>query len=547
MSVLPVVLQRKSAAEGSLAAAYAAEDPRLESILPADALRIAARRSPFSPSAAEPRGATPPPLSSSDFTTTSPVARATLDRVLNGEGALVTTGQQPGLFLGPLYTLYKALAAAELAARLERLWDVPVLPVFWVASDDHDWDEVATTHVIGHDGEVRTLRLSPPDGHAGRPVGAAPLTDSVLPLLHELEQSVGGPGFGDTYVGLMRDAYAPDRSVGEAFIDAMVALMESRPFALIDAASPALKRASVPVARHALVEQAASEAALRAGAERLESAGFPATIPVLPDASCLFMDTGEERARLYVRNGIVSAGRDGPEMSLEAALERLDEEPERFSPNVALRPVLESSLLPVAATVLGPGELGYWAQLPDLFRLFDVAMPVVRPRMAWTILETKVERMLDKLGALPEDLADGAAGLLEGRIETERPAGVGAALADLRGTLEAGFDRLETAVQSELPGLRSAAGKARAEAGKALKSFDRSVNSNLRESQAVARERAERAARHLYPDGYAQERFYTPVSYLARYGAEFVEVIAAEGRSRVWPGGPDVALVDEPA
>jgi uncharacterized protein YllA (UPF0747 family) len=326
----------------------------------------------------------------------------------------------------------------------------------------------------------------------------------------------------------------------------MAAILDGRPFALIDAASPAIKRASVPVARRALVEQVASETALQEGAERLESAGFVATIPVLPGASCLFMDTGAERARLYVQDGVVSAGRGGAEMSLDAALEKLEAEPERFSPNVALRPVLESSLMPVAATVLGPGEFGYWAQLPDLFRLFDTKMPVVRPRMAWTILEAKVSRTLDKLGALPEDMADGGTAFLEERIEEERPADVAAAMAGLREALESGFDRLDDAVGSELPGLRSAAGKVRAETGKALKSFDRSVNSRLRESQSVLRDRAEQATRHLYPDGTAQERFYTLISFLARYGPDLVDAISAEGRNSVWPGGPDVALVDAP-
>jgi len=541
LSVLPDVLPRRAWAEGSVAAAFMDEDGRVGSVLPENALLVP----PLPPRTASP-DATTAALSSEDFTTTGPESRATLDRVLGGDGVLVSTGQQPGLFLGPLYTLYKALAASELAVRLERLWDVPVLPVFWVASDDHDWEEVATTHVVGQDGESRTVRLTAPDGHAGRSVGAAPVGEAVVPLMHDLEQSLAGLQFGEMYSALIREAYVPGRSLGAAFTETLAAILRDRAFALIDAAAPAVKRASVPAARRALTEQAAAEAALREGARRLESAGFPATIPVLPGASCVFMDTGSERARLYVRDGTVTAGRGGAETSLEATLKSLDEEPERFSPNVALRPVLESMLMPVAATVLGPGELGYWAQLPDLFRLFDVKMPVVRPRLAWTIVEAKTARTLEKLGASPEDVADGGAALLERQIAEERPAGVATALAALREAIDGRFGHLDDAVASELPGLRSAAGKARAGAEKALASFDRSVNNRLRESLAVSRKRAALAARHLYPDGNAQERFYTPLSYLARYGPDLVDAIAAAGRSRPWPGGPDVALVDAP-
>ncbi len=531
----PLIEPRADAAPDSIGAALANGDSRLAGIFPPAALTLESAPSGRRPASDSGR------LELNAFRLTGDPARHKLEQILGGNGFLVSTGQQPGLFLGPLYGLYKALTAAELAGRLEQQWRVPVLPLFWVASDDHDWQEIGITRLLQRDEVVRTLRLDPPPSHARRSAGTAPLAGIVDAPMAEARTALEPLPFGELCMSLIEDAYQPDRTLGGAFVEALAAVLDHRPFAILDGGSSAVKRAGAPLLRRALAAAGEARAAVARGAATLESAGFPVPIPVLDGAAPVFFDTGTERVRLYLRDGSVALGRDGELQPAASVYEVLDTAPDRFSPNVSLRPVLESSLLPVAATVLGPSEIGYWAQLPPLFALFDVPMPLIRPRFGWTVIEPVVARLLEKLQAGSRDLDDGGRGLLERAVKAGRPLALDSALSAARAASEAAYEELAGVIAELLPGLKSAAGRARTEARKALDGLERNVDSELRQRQEVLRQQAERAAIHLFPEQTHQERFYNPLTYLARYGWDFIDSVEAAGRNASWPHGPHVA------
>lgn len=237
----------------------------------------------------------------------------------------------------------------------------------------------------------------------------------------------------------------------------------------------------------------------------------------------MFYDTGTARERLHRVGDRLRAGREGEERALAAWLEELEAAPERFGPNVALRPVLESWLLPVGATVLGPGELGYWSQLPDLFALHRVGMPAVRPRHGWLLVEGKVRKVLDKLEEEPEALADGGEALARRAVRESWPPEVESALGALRGAIGRGMEEVERAVAEHLPGIRSAVGKARSQAFGAVDELEGRVDARLRERREVVIEQIRKAALHLYPDGRPQERVQSPLYYLARYAEALLD------------------------
>jgi len=185
-------------------------------------------------------------LSVDSFGTTSPEVATRLERVLNGEGFVVTTGQQPVLFTGPLYVVYKALTAIELARVLEERLDVPVVPVFWIASDDHDWEEIGQATILDRQGNLETIKLGPTSGFEGRAAGSAPLGPPVSSLLLRLSELVPANEFTDHYLELFRRSYTPERSVGEAFAGSLTGLLDGFDFAWLDAADPGVKRASRP-------------------------------------------------------------------------------------------------------------------------------------------------------------------------------------------------------------------------------------------------------------------------------------------------------------
>lgn len=479
-------------------------------------------------------------LPSEAFGAAGPAAEARLDRILRGDGVFVTTGQQPLLFLGPLFVLYKVFSALELARRLERTTGRPALALFWVGSDDHDWPEVGRTRLIDAENRLRELRLEPPDGWEARPTGLAPLPASVASRLQELDEFLPNTEFKDLYLGLFRDTWKPGRPLGDAFGRSLSALLPERPLVWLDAGSPALKRAAVPLFRAALEEAGPGERAVAEGARRLRALGFEAPIPPLPGGTHLFYDTGAERSRLYREGPRIRVGREGRDRPLEEVLEEVEAAPERFGPNVALRPVLESWLLPVGATVIGPGELAYWSQLPDLFALHGVRMPALRPRHAWLLIETKVRKVLDKLGEGPEAFAEGPDAVVGRAVREARPAALETALAGFRSAIGRALADVEEAVAAELPGIRSAVGKARSQAFRAAQELEEQVDGRLREEREVLLEQVEKAALHLYPGREPQERVQSPLYYLVRYGSALLAALerrAAELTPPLWPEG----------
>ncbi|HKK26814.1 MAG TPA: bacillithiol biosynthesis cysteine-adding enzyme BshC [Gemmatimonadota bacterium] len=479
-------------------------------------------------------GTGPARLSTDAFGTTGVAARGKLERILAGEGVLVSTGQQPDLFLGPLYVLYKALGAAALAAALEERSGIPVLGMFWVASDDHDWAEVGRTRVLDPEGGIREVRLAPPPGREGRAVGLTETPDGIEDRIGDLFQHLPDSDFRSVYLELVRDTYRPGRRLGEAFGELLGELLPEVPLAWLD--SGAVRASGAELFARAVREREEVARALRTGEERVSAAGYEAQLHRRSGGIPVFLDGPDGRTRLLAgEGGGVKVGSDGPERAEEEILAELEEHPERFSPNVALRPVLESWLLPVAAVVLGPSETAYWAELPPLFRWADVPLPAVRPRPSWTLVETKVEKVLEKVGADPAAFSDGGRSLSERVTDEGLPEKVRSALAEARRSVGGAFGRLEEAVEEELPGVRGSVGSARHGAFEALDGLEKSVRERVRERQGILLDQIEKAARHLYPGGEPQERVVSPFYYLARYDSAFVE--AAREAASGWAEG----------
>lgn len=474
-----------------------------------------------------------PRLAPEHLLASSPRARRRLERVLAGEGVLVTTGQQPVLFLGPLYVLYKALTAVETARRLEDE-GVPALALFWVASDDHDWAEVGRARLLDPGNDLRTLELAPPPGREGRSVGASELPASIEGLIGDLSEVLPPSEFAGPYLESIRGTYRPGRTVARAFADLLVEILDGRDFALLDASSEPVREAAVPLVERVLSDAPAVEEALADGAGRVADAGYEPQVPHEDGGLPLFVDRGQGRTRLFLGGGDrIRLGREGETLRRAELLEEARHGTWGFSPNVSLRPVLESWLLPAARTVLGPSEIAYWAELPPLFRWADVAMPRVAARHGWTVLEGKVAKVLEKLEIGPDALEDGGDAVVERITEEGRPPAVEEALGRARRGLGEALDEVEEAVARELPGIRSAVGAARHEAFGALSGLGDAVDDRVRERHRVLVEQVRKAAVHLRPRGESQERVLSPFYYLARYGPAFVDLVAEASRGRL--------------
>jgi len=467
------------------------------------------------------------------FTTSSDSARAKLNIILEGGGQFVSTGQQPGLFLGPLYTLYKAASAIKLAADLEQATGRPMLAVFWVAADDHDWDEIGACRVVTAEETLSDYRFSAPAGRERRSVGETVLPDWIEAEHDRLTAELGiGPGGDDRSAHLepLRGAYRPGVQMSEAFSAAMARLFGAVDLALLDSSRPEVRRVAAGFYADVVTRASDVVGAMAAGKAGVEQAGY--AVPLRPPESGLqvFYDSGDAREHVLTSaDGFrISAGKQWSDEELQDHLVR---NPCAFTPAAALRPVLESWLLPVAASVLGPGELAYWAQLRPLFQAFDVEMPLAAGRDSWFLLEARVDRLLRKLDVDPLVVERGAAELRRRVLAAARPEGVKTSMADLRNEVRARLDELAATADRELPGLRSATGKTLHAVERALDELGRLVDRQVAERESTSLDQARRLTVHLAPGGVAQERGLGAIGYLASYGSRLIdELVGSDSR-----------------
>src|SRR5262245_4288585 len=275
------------------------------------------------------------------------------------ETVAVVTGQQPGLFGGPLYVLYKALGALK-AARLLQARGRPAVAVFWVAADDHDFAEVRSASVIDEAGQIRTLRYSPHREPVGQPAWKIPLDETIAALVAELGQALPATPFRDEIVARVAECYRPGESLSGAFARLLSALLPD--LVVLDPSDPALKTLSVPPLRREIREGSpTSRLAMEAG-KKLLAAGFHQQVPVRPGFLNLFVYLDGERRALGASNGQVEVRGAGRKMTVEEAVRLLETEPERWGPGVLLRPLVQDVLLPTAGYVGGPAETAYPAQ-----------------------------------------------------------------------------------------------------------------------------------------------------------------------------------------
>ncbi len=460
---------------------------------------------------------------------------------------MVTTGQQAGFLTGPLYTVYKALTVARLAGSLEERFGMIVLPVFWTASEDHDWAEVNHAFLLDGDDEVRRLEL-PSDGDRALPMSQMEVGAEVKQVLEKLSQILYTQPFADEYTRLVRDAYRPGRSVAGAFSAMLAGLLAPFDVLLTDAADPNLKRASAPVLRHALEHADSLAAALRGRGAALTRAGYHAQVAVLDGATNVFYHGTGQRERIDLSPGGFRLHESHRLFEGGPLLSEVDANPARFSPNALLRPVVESAVFPTLAYVAGPGEISYFAQSEVLFREMGIEPPVVHPRFSATLVEPPVRRLLDRLGLDASELSRPRHELATRLAREAVPPEVRAGLAELARSLTEGYRRLIDEASRIDPSLRGSLGALRNESLARLAESERKIVRRVRVREEVLVARLDRVRAHLRPEGQPQERVLSPVSFLARFGPELlrrlhasVEVSWAEAGAREARPVPDPA------
>jgi bacillithiol biosynthesis cysteine-adding enzyme BshC len=449
----------------------------------------------------------------------TPAQEASLQRLENPHSRVVVAGQQVGWMLGPVFTLSKAISAIALARQLHSEAR-PVVPIFWMATQDHDVAEIDHAWLLGRNETLTRQSVPFPVGPAvGRmrfdPAWATQLEDA----LRAADTVDGRPGpHLDAVLELWRDACGGAERWSDVFARLLKALLGDQGLLVVDPLDPRVAALWSPLLARELEDPEWTAEAVRRGGEALQALGYAPQLGRAAGASNLFVEWEPGAARALLRRdaGVWRVGDRA--VSLADVKARLADDPTAVTPAAGLRPVLQDSLLPTAAFVVGPGELRYLAQLRDVYGHHGVAQPLLWPRVSVTVLQPPVRRILERYGLPPAAARDDLLHL-QHRIALDLQGHAGrfsAALATLEregATLVAEVEAIDpTLVRSVLKGRRH---------------FERTVL-GLREKASAALARRdthlsrqfERLQVHLRPNGGLQERVLTPFSFFLTLGVK---------------------------
>jgi len=453
-----------------------------------------------------------------------PGADATrLEAFVEQGGYMVTTGQQPGLFGGPMYSINKALTAVRLAEALEAELGKPVIPVFWVASDDHDWAEANHTDVIGVDNELHRFEIAAPDDSVSPSLHRIPMGDSVSDVVEQFLQNLPNTDFSKEHLELIREAFSPTATLADGFHTVLQRLLGRFGLFFTDAAHPALKEHSAAALLDELGRAEGMEGVLTVTAKALEAAGFSLQVPILEGGVNLFLDGPSGRERLYREGDAFRLRTSQTIVTADDVQAQRMQDPSVLSPNVLFRPVIESLVFPTLSYVGGPGEMAYFAQLKDYFAAHGVEMPVVYPRFSVTPVETKIRKVLDKFGLSVEALHRPFHEVAGDIARDEVPAEVRAALGTLRGAIAKGVGELQQAVAAIDPTLKGPVQHVRSQSFTALDELEKKIVHALKRENEIALGQLEKAQVHIFPNGKPAERVQNPYYFVTRYGGAVLD------------------------
>jgi bacillithiol biosynthesis cysteine-adding enzyme BshC len=327
-----------------------------------------------------------------------------LDRLANGAVAVVS-GQQVGLFGGPSYAVYKALMAVQVAQELTRE-GIDAVPIFWMATEDHDVDEVRHTTWF-HDGRSTRFEL-PGAAAAGQPVGRIALGPASAEIVREASDLLEQQG-SSLLAHILRVSYSAGETYGSAFAKMFAHVFAGRGLILLDPLDPELHRVAAPIYERAAAQRDALNEALLLRGKELEKAGYPAQVKVTAKSTLLFYMSDGGREVVTANASGFQSGTNS--WTREGFAHLASTEPENVSPNALLRAVVQDFLLPTVAYVGGAAEISYFAQSEIIYRELLGRMPVMLPRSGFTLVDVKATKLLRQYKLTVEEVWRGSEAL----------------------------------------------------------------------------------------------------------------------------------------
>ena len=454
-----------------------------------------------------------------------PEILANIELLRKPDTVAVLTGQQTGLFTGPLYSIYKAVSAIRMSECL-RGRGIDAVPVFWMATEDHDLEEVSNAFAIGNAGELAEARIESRPEDSEHPVGAVLLNDSVTRAAADVISAMPRTEFTDELRAQIERSWRPGLGIGHAFGRLMTTLLGKYGLIVVDPMDGEMKRLASPIYLKALERSSEIVSSLVARGGELADAGYHAQVLVEEDYFPFFRhdDSGHRVALRRADGGVrEKGGKDKFTAGDLAGLARSN--PERLSPGVMLRPVVQDHLFPTVCYFGGGAEIAYFAQNSEVYRVLERPVTPILHRQSFTFVEPKHARTMEKYGLTLADLFRGEEAVLSEVIDKFIDPATARLFADVEERINTELNRLDQALSQMDITLAASLATRRRKIIYHIGAMRRKYHFRKAETDEIINRRVKAAITSLLPNGGPQERTLNVISFLDRYGPNFIDMV----------------------
>ncbi len=438
-----------------------------------------------------------------------------IEKLRNPESLVIVTGQQVSLFGGPLYTIYKTITTIRYARRLQKITGRPVVPVFWLADEDHDIEEVSTIIFPGDSEATITTYQHKNYTESPPPAASIQLDEAFENFKSEISECLDDTDFTDQLWTEIDKCYHKKKTFAEGFGKWLLKLFGQEGLILAGSNYPEIKNYTKSIFQTAVVEQKLINETLDNTTYRLLEEGYHGQVQVQP-SNLFYLD--EQNQRLKIQFVDKSWSIPGKKWNNEELIKDIDEYPQNFSPNVFLRPILQDALLPVAGIVAGPGEIAYYAQMKDYYHIFDKTMPVIIPRFSITLIESAIDRIIEKLPFTWTDYQKRIEDLEKLYVDENENVDIEKMFGIWKSQIEELSRAKKEDIQTIDPTLEGSVGKAKAVYFSELDKLKSKVYRTIKEEEKIQLDRILRIKQNLFPNGNIQEREVAFIYYMNKYG-----------------------------
>ena len=437
----------------------------------------------------------------------------------------IVTGQQLGILDGPLYTFYKIITAIKLSNHLKSRYDeFNFIPVFWLEGDDNDFNEVRSVNIINNENQLAKIGYSDeiePET-AKRSVGYLEFDETINSFFKQLEENLRDTEFKEPLLSKLKEFYKEGKTFKTSFRELIHYLFDEYGLVILDPQDKKVKDLLKPVFRKEITDFREHTEKLVYVSAKLEEI-YHAQVKVNPVN--LFFSTDDGRYSIEPVDDEFKLKRKRKSFTLDELLELVDNEPERFSPNVLLRPICQDFILPTAFYVGGPSEIAYFAQVTPLYEIFNLQVPVIYPRSSVTLMETNIQKTLNKYEISLNDIFLGPEQLKQKVTDSMTEHKVDDIFSQANNDIEYAFDRIKEKLFEIDKTVADASKKYREKIFHNLNELKGKAGQAQKKKYEVTLRQIDKVCTALFPNSNLQEREINFVYFFDKYGNDFLTKI----------------------